>query len=99
MCFHQGLCHCKIRNKENESNNSDYYSATYVISIALSYGVEMMLLCWLRNVVNSVFALEEVVIWSPFDHVIASMSITLVLSGLNSCTVIMYINRLLVKEN
>ena len=59
----------------------------------------MMLLCWLRNVVNSVFAFEEIVIWSPFDHVIASMSITLMLSGLNSCTVIMYINRLLVKEN
>ena len=62
------------------------------MSIALSNGVEMMLFCSLRNVVNNVLGFEEIVIWSPFDQVIDSMSIILMLSGLNSCIVTTYVH-------
>ena len=50
--------------------------------MALSYDVEMIFLCSSRNVFKSVSGFEEILIRSPFDHVIDSVSTILMLSDL-----------------
>lgn len=67
------------------NNRCFEYKHTYVISIALSYCEDMTSPCSARKVFKSVVGSGEMVNLSPFVHVTASVSTTLMLSCLYNC--------------